>query len=168
MRYERAKALTNFAIAQAQQGRASEALQQFAQARRLFLKEKNRVLPSLTDLYRAVVLYGEERDSEARSSCVSALRAFRQFRIANKTAVSQLLLARIDLRRGHLMLARQACSQALRAAMRLESPVLACEGQALKGQIEEACGNPQRAHRSYSRARRLTWNNSATAFAAKS
>ncbi len=153
MRYERAKALTNFAIAQAKQGRASEALQQFTQARRLFRKEKNRVLPSLVDLYRAVVLYGQERDGEARTLCVAALRAFRQFRIANKTAVSQMLLARIDLRRGNLIRARQECSQALRAAVRLESPVLACEGNALKGQIEEACGHPQLAHRSYSRAR---------------
>ena len=153
MRYERAKALTNFAIAQAQQGRASEALLLFAQARRLFVKENNRVLPSLVDLYRAVVLYGEERDSEARALCLTALRAFRQFRIANKAAVTQLLLARIDLRRGNLTRARRECSHALTAAARLQAPVLACEGHALKGQIEQTCGKPRLAHRSYSRAR---------------
>ena len=152
MAYERAKALTNFAIAQARQGRASDALQRFAKARGLFQKEKNRVLPSLVDLYRAVVLCGEERNSEARSLCVSALRVFRQFRITNKVAIAQLLLARIDLRRGNLTLARQECSQAMKAAVRLESPVLSCEAQAVKGEIEETCGKPRLAHRSYSRA----------------
>ena len=153
MRYERAKALTNYAIAQAQQGRTSEALQHFAYARRLFLKEKNRVLPSLVDLYRAMVLYGERRDSEARSLCMLALRGFRQFQIANKAAISELLLARIDLRRRKFARARQHCTQALQAAARLESPVLQCEGHALKGQIEEATGNSRLAHRSYSCAR---------------
>lgn len=152
MRYERAKALTNIAIAQARQGRASQALELFVQARRLFSKEKNRVLPSLVDLYRAVVLYGERRDAEARILCVSALRIFQHFRIANKAATSQLLLARIDLRRGDLSLARQECLQALRSAVRLESPVLMCEAYAVKGEVTEACGKLQLACRSYVRA----------------
>ena len=53
MGYEAAKALCSSAIAFIQQGRAALALDGFAEARRLFVKEKNSVWPSLIELYLA-------------------------------------------------------------------------------------------------------------------
>ena len=60
MQYERGKALANAAIALGQQGKTDHALKLFLQARRILVKERNKVIPSLIDLYRAVVLVGEE------------------------------------------------------------------------------------------------------------
>ena len=153
MQYERGKALTNAAIALGQQGKTDQALKLFLQARRILVKEQNKVIPSLIDLYRAVVLVGKNRDAEANRLCLAALKSFQKFKLANKAVVCRLLLARIHLRGNDLVGARRQCARALKSAATLESPVLSCQAQALMGQIEAADGRDQRSYEAYLRAR---------------
>jgi tetratricopeptide (TPR) repeat protein len=152
MQYERGKALANVAIALGQQGKADLALKLFLQARRILVKEKNKVIPSLIDLYRAVVLVGEKHDSEASRLCIGALKTFQRFKLANKAVVCRLLQARIHLRDNDLVRARRQCVRALKSAAPLESPVLSCQAQALMGQIEAALGRDRSSYRAYLRA----------------
>ena len=153
MQYERGKAVANVAIALGQQGKTDDALKLFLQARRILVKERNKVVPSLIDLYRAVVLIDEKREAEANRLCIAALKSFQRFKLANKAVVCRLLLARIQLRGGNLMLARKQCALALKSATTLESRVLSCQAQALMGQIEGALGRDRRSYEVYQRAR---------------
>lgn len=153
MRYERGKALTNVAIAFGQQGKADHALKLFLRARRILVKERNKVLPSLIDLYRAVVLVDEKREAEAYRLCLAALKAFQRFKLANKAVVCRLLLARIHFRNNDLVRARQECARALKKATTLESPVLNCQALALMGQIESALGRDKLSYEAYGLAR---------------
>ncbi len=153
MQYERGKAVANTAIALGQQGKTDHAIKLFLQARRILLKEGNKVVPSLIDLYRAVVLIDAGREAEANRLCVAALKSFQRFKLANKGVVCRLLLARVQLRGNNLTLARKQCALALKSAATLESPVLSCQAQALMGQIEAALGRDRRSYEAYQRAR---------------
>ncbi len=153
MRYERGKALANVAIAFGQQGKADHATRLFLRARRILAKERSKILPSLVDLYRAVVLVDEKRDAEAYRLCLAALKVFQRFKLSNKAVVCRLLLARIYLRRNDLVHGRQQCGRALREAETLESPVLSSQALALMGQIEGALGRYRRSYEAYRRAR---------------
>jgi tetratricopeptide (TPR) repeat protein len=106
MGYEAAKALANFAIAVSRQGRAFQALDLFAKSRQLFVRQQNHVWPSLIDLYTALVLFQEGRDFEARRQGEAALQFFSGTPLASKTALCELLLARLDLRIGRAGSAR--------------------------------------------------------------
>jgi CHAT domain-containing protein len=153
MQYERAKSIANLAVAVSQQGNAVRSLELFLQARQIFVKEKNKVLPSVIDLYRAIVLIGERRDAEARRLCVVALRALQRFKIASKSVVCLMLLARLDLRRNNVGSAQQHCARALRSLARVELPHLSCQAYALRGQIHAAAGHDRLSYVSYRRAR---------------
>jgi CHAT domain-containing protein/tetratricopeptide (TPR) repeat protein len=153
MRYERGKALANVAIALGQQGKTAHSLALFLQARRILVRERNKVIPSLIDLYRAVVLIDEEREAEAQRLCLAALKSFQRFKLANKAVVCRLLLARIHLRGNDLKRARMQCARAVKSVAALESPVLSCQAQALMGQIEGVLGRDQRSYQAYQRAR---------------
>src|SRR5690348_17371755 len=74
--YEAAKTLANRAIALGQEGKTRNALELFAQARPLFVKEKNEVWPWLIDLYQAIVLFHQGRHFEARRLAVAAAAFF--------------------------------------------------------------------------------------------
>ncbi len=113
MGYESAKCLAFSAMAASQQGHGFEGLKLFAQAREMFVKEKNRAWPSLIDLYRALVFFNEGRLFEARRHCNDALESFQALKLANKAVLAQLLLARIglaDWRTGLGIHTRQRCA----------------------------------------------------------
>jgi len=152
MQYERAKSIANLAIALSQQGSAVRALELFLQARHIFVEEKNKVFPSVIDLYRALVLYGEGRDAEARSLSVAALHEFQRFGLSSKAIVCRLLLARLDLRDNNIRSAQHHCGQALKSLARLELPVLSCQAYALRGQIHATAGHERHSYRAYRRA----------------
>lgn len=152
MHYERAKSVANLAIALGQQGKSARALGLFLQARQIFAGEKNKVLPSVVDLYRALVLYRESRDAEARRLCLAALQAFQRLRVNDKAIVCRLLLGRLDLRSNDVRSAQHQCARVLKSLTRLELPALNCQAHALEGQIEAALGQEGRARHAYQRA----------------
>ena len=71
--------------AAAQPGRASDALPLFAQARAMFVQEKNQAWPWLIDLYQAIVLFDSGRDTEARRLCTGAATPQGQVAVATSS-----------------------------------------------------------------------------------
>jgi tetratricopeptide (TPR) repeat protein len=153
MQYERAKSIANLAVAMSRQGNSPRSLALFLQARRVFAKEKNKVLPSVIDLYRAIVLSDEGRDAKARRLCLAALHALRTFKLTNKVIVCRLLLARLCLRQNNVRAAQRECAQVLKSLTRADLPNLSCQAYAIRGQIEAAAGHDRRSYEAYRRAR---------------
>ena len=151
--YESAKALAFAAIAASRIGQAFEGVKLFAQAKELFVQDKNLVWPSLIDLYQALVLFNEGRLFEARRLCAGAHEFFRNSPMRGKAVIAELLLARIALRMNDLTGAQAHCQQALGDLIRLDSPVLLYQAEFLMGEIGRAAGKEEEAYQSYSRAR---------------
>ena len=151
--YEAAKALAFAAIAASRTGQAFEGIKLFAQAREMFLQDKNHVWPSLIDLYQALVLFNEGRLFESRRLASSAHEFFLPSGMRGKTVLAELLLARIALRMSDLNGARLQCHQALASLKDFDSPVLLYQAEFLMGQISRTEGHEAEAYQSYIRAR---------------
>ena len=151
--YEGAKALAFAAIAASRTGQAFEGIKLFAQAKQMFLSDKNLVWPSLIDLYEALVLFNEGRLFEARRLCVAAHEFFRTSAMVGKAVLAELLLARISLRMSDVSAAKQHCQAALADLESVDSPSLLYQAECLMGEIQRADGNDDNAYRSYGRAR---------------
>ena len=151
--YEAAKALAFTAIAASRTGQAFEAIKLFAQAKAIFLREKNEVWPSLIDLYEALVLFNEGRLFEAERLCVAAHEFFQSSPMRGKAVLSGLLLARISLRINDVDSARQRCRAARSEVEKLDSSLLLYQTEFLMGEIERSTARLAQAYASYSRAR---------------
>ena len=151
--YEGAKALAFAAIAASCQGQAFESIKLFAQAKGMFVSDKNLVWPSLLDLYQALVLFNEGRLFEARRLCLAAQQFFRDSPMRGKAVLAELLLARISLRMSDNESARSHCQIALAGLTNLDSPVLLYQAEFLMGEVERIKGDSEAAYQSYSRAR---------------
>ncbi len=151
--YESAKCLAFSAIAASQQGHAFEGLKLFSEASEIFVREKNRVWPSLIDLYRALVFYNEGRYFEARRLAADALESFRSLNLGHKLVLAQLLLARIALRTENLEQAYRHGDEALEKLAGFEAPVLAYQAHLLMGNVHSAGGKVEQAYASYQKAR---------------
>ena len=125
----------------------------FSQAREIFAREKNRVWPSLIDLYQAMVLYDSGRDQEAWPLCANALEFFRSCKMGSKEILCHLLLGRIALRRADVDTARLHCDAALRRLETVEAPHLMYQAHVLIAQTEESAGDVQKAAAWYQSAR---------------
>ncbi len=152
MGYEAAKALAFQAIALSQKGETSLALAAFRRARQRFVREQNRVWPALIDLYQALVLFQDEKYVAARRLCKAAFQFFSRSSLTSKTALCELLLARLYLHAADNRLAKTRCLAALKKLERIESPTLWYQASFVLGQIEEALGNPTAAQQAYQRA----------------
>jgi len=149
MGYESAKALCNSAIALSQQGEGFRALELFAQARGLFVQEKNQVWPSLIDLYRAVVYFNEGRLPEARQYCLAALKFFDTSPLPGRAILCHLLLAKLHMKTGEVEAAGKECQTALMKLTGKEMPILTYQAHLAMGQVEEAGHHFQEAQRHY-------------------
>ena len=151
--YEAAKALAFAAIAASRTGQAFEGIKLFAQAKEMFVEDKNLIWPSLIDLYEALVLFNEGRLFEARCLCVAAHEFFQTSAMPGKAVLAELLLARIALRMSDRETARSHCQQALSSLANFDSPVLLYQAEFLVGEIARSGGQHEDAYQSYSRAR---------------
>ena len=149
MGYESAKALCNSAIALSQQGEGFRALELFAQARILFVQEKNQVWPSLIDLYRAIVYFNESRFPEARQYCLAALEFFSSSPLPGRAILCRLLLAKVCMKTGEVEAAAKECQAALESLSGKEMPILAYQAHLVMGQVEESSHHLQEAQRHY-------------------
>ncbi len=154
MGYEAAKALATQAIALSRQGKVLSALELFEQARSIFVREKNRVWPSLVDLYQALVFCGESRLYEARRLCLRALEFFRSARRHAKAALAHLLLAQLDLSSNHPAEAGRECAAALELLADAPASGLYYAAHFLMGQAQEAAKDREGAYACYQQARR--------------
>ncbi|HEY6338939.1 MAG TPA: CHAT domain-containing tetratricopeptide repeat protein [Candidatus Sulfotelmatobacter sp.] len=154
MGYEAAKCLAFSAMAAAQKGHAFEALKLFSESRSMFVKEKNRQWPTVTDLYRAFVFFEEGRYFEARRHCVQALESFRSLNLPSKAVTAHLLLVRIAMRADEIDQAFQHASGALETVLKLDSPVLTHQTHLLLGKLYSLRGDRAQAYAAYQDARR--------------
>jgi CHAT domain-containing protein len=153
MRYEEGKSLSNLGIALGQLGRSEDSSAAFRQGREIFRNEKNLAWCSLIDLYQAVALYTQQRDSEAKPLASSALKFFQSSALTSKAVLCHILLARIQLRSGHLPYALRECTRARKHLAKLESPALGCQVFALMGEIERLLGRTAQAYGFYQQAK---------------
>jgi CHAT domain-containing protein len=153
MGYEEAKCQANEAMALSQLGKALRAIELFDQARAKFVRERNLVWPWLIDLYEALVLYNEGRFFEARRLCVRAAKFFETSFLLGKAVLCQLLLARLSLRTGELVAARDECEKAVDRLSSLEAPTLRYQAEFLMGQLQQAVDDLPGAYESYQKAR---------------
>ncbi len=153
MGYEVAKTLANEATAYGQQEKTVQALERFAKAREIFVREKNLVWPWLIDLYQGLLLFHEGRYFEARRLSSAAAAFFDQSALAGKAVLAHLLLARIAFQVGDLGLAEAEARAALAKLSGLQTPVLSYQAHFLEGQIAQARGDRAAAHRAYQTAR---------------
>jgi CHAT domain-containing protein len=153
MGYEAARSLANLAIAVSQQGNSSRSLEIFAQARDMFVREKNHVWTSLLDLYQALILFNEGQFGESRRLCITALDFFRSLRMPSKHVLCRLLLARLSLQAGDLGGADNDCKSAVGLLANLDAPILSFQAHFLMGQVQEALREPEKAFDSYQASR---------------
>lgn len=151
--YETAKSLANMAIASGQEGRTFRALELFAEARTLLVREQNLVWPSLIDLYQAVLLFNEGRLFEARRLCLDALEHFGGPALAAKAALCDLLLARIALRLDDAGAAHRHCATALGRMAHIGTPILTYHAHLLLGHATATLGDRAGAVAAYQTAR---------------
>ena len=151
--YETAKCFANLAIAYGQHGQAFRAIEIFAKARDIFLREQNRVWPSLIDLYKALLLFNEGRYFEARHLCATALEFFSNSILPGKAILCRLLMARLHAQLGDFAPAIDECRTSLEILASMEMPVLNYQAQFLMGKLQLADGKTAEAYESYQRAR---------------
>jgi tetratricopeptide (TPR) repeat protein len=151
--YEAAKTLANQAIAFGQDGKTRRALELFAEAKPLFVKENNEVWPWLIDLYQAIVLFHEGRHYEARRLALGAAAFFDASFLQNKAVLCHFLLAQVAIRTGSAVEGRLECALALKILENLDAPILHYQAHFLLGQIEQAEANFASADVEYQKAR---------------
>jgi CHAT domain-containing protein len=153
MNYEACRSQMNLAIAVSLQGDAKRALELFAGAKEMARKEDNQVLPSLIDLYGALVLFDCSEFTQAEELCRDALNFFRSAPLPSKHVLCRLLLTRILLRAGDSAGSTRECEAALNILEKLDAPILLYQAHFLRGQILESSGEPEMAYVRYQEAR---------------
>lgn len=141
MKYEAAKTLANEATAYGQQGKTVQALELFAKAREMFVKESNLVWPWLIDLYQALLLFHEGRHFEARRLAVAAAGFFDNSSLKSKAVMAHLLLGRIALQLSDLDEAEAQSKTAVASSTAPHTPVLDYQVHFLIGQIAQTKGD---------------------------
>jgi CHAT domain-containing protein len=150
--YEAAKALANEAIAYGQLGNMSQALDRFAEARGMFIREQSVVWPSLLDLYQGLLLFHQGRYADAHLLGERAARCFDGSSLSGKAVLAHLLLARIALELGDLAAAEREGNAAMTRLSHVRTPVLVYETYVLRGQIAASRGDGSGAHAAYQEA----------------
>ena len=154
MEYEAAKTLANEAIAYGRQGSTQQALKLLAKARKMFAKERNAVWPYLLDLYQALLLFREQRYSEARKLSQRAANFFEGAMLPGKAVLARLLLARIALQLQDVAVAAKESESALAKVAAVEAPLLIYESNLLIGQTALMSGDKPAAYAALQEARR--------------
>lgn len=149
MRYERAKALTTLAFAASRQDDLALALRRFDQARIMFVREANLHWPALIDLSKALVLERAQRSAEARRLCTAARHHFAATPLTARTALCELLLARLALGQGNVDAAAGSVDSALDLLGELDAPALRYQAHFTAGEVAEARGDRDGADASY-------------------
>ena len=153
MGYEEAKCLANEAIAVSRLGKPFRALELFDQARASFVREKNLVWPWLVDLYKALILFQEDRLHESRRLCLRALEFFKSAGLKGKEIHCRLLLARLNLRSENHPAALKECMACVEQQSDLDIPALRHQTYLLLGEIHWAAGRHEEAYQAYCKAR---------------
>ena len=152
MDYEVAKALAFAGLAAHRLGEDERAGALLARSRRVFAREDNRVWTAMVDLYAALIHYAGGRAEQAEELASSALASFTRSGVPSRTALCEVLLARLALERDDRAEARTLSASAIDRAAEVGRPILELQAHLVSGQIEEAAGDRGRALAAFSRA----------------
>src|SRR5262249_54054603 len=126
----------------------------FDESRRLFLLERNGVWPAQLDLCRSLTLLEQGRLADARRLALSALRRFERRGLRTKSALCEIVLAKLEFRKQNLPAARRASRSALKRLARAEWPALEFHALLVSADVEEALGRRASALRALRKAHR--------------
>ena len=152
MDYEVAKALAYAALAADRLGQEGRSRVLLDRARQVFAAEDNRVWTAMIDLYEAFSRYAAGRPLEAGNLAAAALDSFTRAGIPSRTALCEVLLARLALERDDLEEARSLSDRAVERATAVGRPILELQAQLVSGQVDEAAGRRDAARAAYGRA----------------
>lgn len=152
MVYEQGKALTNLAIAASRRGDPVRAGRLFGRARTSFDREGNIAWLALVDLYEAVVLHRDGQFKRARQLAENARRLFAQAAVPSRAALSDLLLARLELQAGRHEAAGELCRGVVEKTADAQTPILTYQAQFVLGLAREAGGDRDSARQAFESA----------------
>lgn len=154
MRYERAKALVNVALASLDTGHSARAMLIFRQASRLFKEDGNEPWTAVIDQYRAVLCHREGRNSAAKRYCARAEKVLARSPLTGKAVLCDLLKAQIHREAGRLRKARRIVLKARNHLQEVGIRSLSLHASFLLAQLEEEGGHPDAAYTACQIARR--------------
>jgi tetratricopeptide (TPR) repeat protein len=153
MNYERAKAISNAAIAAMQLGKSKRAIRLFHTARRLFIEQKNDLWPAILDVQEGFLCWRKGKLRRAAQLCRRAHLILGKSALPGKAILCDLLRARILLSSGRLDLAERVVRRLTRPGRREHMSAHRAHLWLLRGQLQDALDQPERALKSYERAR---------------
>jgi CHAT domain-containing protein/tetratricopeptide (TPR) repeat protein len=152
MRYETARSVVSRAAAQELSGDHDGALELFATARELFVREQNGVWVQIVDLHRALV-YLNTGAAEAARELAGAVHAnLAAAGIRTKAVYARLLVARACLSVGDVESAEAHCAAALGEVEQLQAPWLSFHCHNQLGRIRQWRGEKELARQAYRQA----------------
>ncbi len=152
MEYEMAKALTYRGLACGRLGEEESSRELLGRARQMFSRQDNRVWTAMVDLYAAFGRYAAGRPDEAAPLAESAFASFIEAGIPSRTALCELLLARLALEEGAVETTEQLCLSALDRVIALGRPILELQAHLVHGQAMERSGDRTGALSAYRQA----------------
>lgn len=151
-RYEAGKALVNRAAARAAMGETAAALKDLAEARRLFLRERNMQWGGAVEVRRGAVLAGAGDWKNASRAAARGERQLQSGTVGSYAVLAALLQARASLAQGRPREALAHVRRGRRNSRAVANRLLETRLWETEGTILEALASPGRALRAYRKA----------------
>jgi CHAT domain-containing protein/tetratricopeptide (TPR) repeat protein len=141
MHYERAKAMVSEAVSLHHVGAGSTGRALMRKAREILSRESNSLWPSLIDLYLAISYLSEEQTAMAGRLANMASAHLSKGGLAGKSALCDLVRARVRLRSGKVLEARALCQGVLNVLPEERLPSIDYLAWFTLGEVEERQGH---------------------------
>ncbi len=153
MNYERAKAMVSEAVSLHHVGAGSAGRSLMRQAREILLQESNRVWPALIDLYLAISYLSDDQTAMAGRLANKASARLSKGGLPGKSALCDLVRARVRLRSGRAADARALCQGVLNLRAEERLPSIDYLAWFTLGEVEENQGHWMAAWDAWQRTR---------------
>ena len=153
MNYERAKAMVSEAVSLHHVGAGSTGRALMRQAREILSRESNRVWPSLIDLYLAISYLSDDQTAMAGRLANKASTYLSKGGLPGKSALCDLVRARVRLRSGRVADARGLCQGVLNLPAEERLPSIDYLAWFTLGEVEEKQGHWMAAWDAWQRTR---------------
>lgn len=141
MNYERAKAMVSEAVSLHHVGAGSTGRSLMRQAREILSRESNHVWPALIDLYLAISYLSDDQTAMAGRLANKASARLSRGGLPGKSALCELVRARVRLRSGRSADARTLCQSVLNLPAEERLPSIDYLAWFTLGEIEERQGH---------------------------
>lgn len=153
MNYERAKAMVSEAVSLHHVGAGSTGRSLMRQAREILSRESNHVWPALIDLYLAISYLSDDQTAMAGRLANKASARLSKGGLPGKSALCDLVRARVRLRSGRAVDARTLCQGVLNLPAEERLPSIDYLAWFTLGEVEEKQGHWMAAWEAWQRTR---------------